>query len=905
MKRLLEQMPPLYPSTDFEIFADSHGHLKDFTRSRASSIVHIQCDADAQSISEQCRNYLDREKGDQQVLSYFAFNAHDVRFSSLLPMFTSFFAHFCHKLTLSLDTDDIVARIADHSWWRKDILNICWHDLKKDRTVSDALYVLGCFDECCESDALWFLSEVRRVMETTDGYRGCMKLAIVTSKGTTLDGKIADALSKLPGEVVTTIGHARSTKSPVQENVQMSRLLLKYPGFAESLAAADITRLTGVCGHDQDLFKLLDRSIRNTAVTDRTLEKPLFSLGPTTKQIFEQLLGDIPIKSRDWARRVFTFILKSLRPLRVHEFHTVSQLCARLDDPSYKPQWLARGNSSTHHEVVRLLQSLQGLLSIKNDEIYFSHPYLQLWLASEDSSHDSASPRPWYWMGSEMDGHLNILEVSLAHFRNLPESESFHSLLPYAIEHWVSHYKAAPSLESDRLVRDFFNDQGLLELWVDAYALMSSSWAKPLPETETPLCVAAYFGLENVTEYFLDHAAGVGYTQEWERAMLEATRAGELGVLRLLLQSAPRPLEFEDNCLQRAVLEASYSDHLQVFREVVSHVPKARHPIPEWKALQYNHTAENAADQDVEQIALNTTKGIESDNSPDTPFRWLATVLFNACDCGADDIVDTLLRLGANPGSTDRHGNSALVTACWQWPRIVELLLQQGADPEGRSGPNKTLPLYHAAAGGSAETVKLLLDNGASVNTKQHGGLLPLHVACRAGRFGAAETILGYMPVLEDLSFYEPNPLLVAVSGSSYKITKALLRHGFGPDCYNNSGSSALGIAVASQQLELCQLLLDYKADPNFTHGFSQPPLVLAVRLGNLDIATLLISSGADVNKAWKPEDMAGLPLSFAAANGRIDIVRTLLENGADPNAADEQDWSPLMLAANWGVIQP
>lgn len=904
MQQVLERMPPLYPAMDFGIFTDSHGHLKDFTRSKTSRIVHIQCDADAHSISEQCRNYLDQEKGDRQVLSYFAFNAHDVRFSSLSTMFASFFAHFSHKRTLPLGTDEIVARFATSWWWRRDRLNVCWHQLKQERTISDTLYVLGCFDECYESDALWFLSQVRRTMESTDGYKGYMKLVIVTSKDTTLDGKIVDALSKLPGGVVTTIGDAPSTKSPVQGDAQMSRLLLKYPEFAESLAAADITRLAKACGHDQGHFKLLDRLIRVRVLTDWSDEKPLFSLGLTTEQIFEQLLAEIPIKSRDWARRVFTFILISLRPLRVHEFHTVSQLCAQLDNPSYKPQWLARGDSSTHHEVVRLLQSLQGLLSIKNDEIHFSHPYLRLWLTTKDSSHDTVSPRPWYWMGSEINGHLTILEVSLAHFRHLPKSDFFYSLLPYASEHWVSHYKVAPGLESDRLVRDFFNNQGLLELWLNAYALLSLSWAKPLPEIRTPLCVAANFGLENITKYFLDDTAGASYTQDWEGAMFEAIRAGELAVFRLLLQSAPRSLEFEDYYLQRAVIEASESGHVQVFREIVRHVPKARHPIPEWKTLQHNHTAEHATDRGIEQIALSTTEGIESDGSPDTPFRWLATVLVNACECGADDIVDTLLRLGANPDSIDPQGNSALATACWQWPQIAEMLLQQGADPEGRSGPKKILPLSSAAAGGSAEAVRILLENGASVTTKEDDGLLPLNAACGNGRFGAAGTMLEHMPMLKDLSSYEHNPLLVAITAGSYKITETLLRHGFGPDCHDDNGS-ALGIATVSQQLELCELLLDYKADPNFTDSSSQTPLVLAVRTGDSDIATLLIRSGADVNKAWKPRGLLRLPLSIAAANGQIDIARALLENGADPNAADERDWNPLLLAAHWGVIQP
>lgn len=882
------------------MITDNHGYLRDFARSRSSKIVHIQCDMDAKSISEQCRNYLDREKGNRQILTYFAFNAHDTRFNSLLPMFASIFSHFFQNRTFSPEINKIITNLALPRWWHNDMLDLCWHQLKQERFVTDALLVLGKFDECCESEALWFLSEIRRTMETTEGDRGRIKVVLVTSKNTILGEKIAEALSELPGEVVTTISHARSTKSPSPGGIRMSKLLLKYPELAEPLTAADVTHLTKLCGQDADLSKLLYKLIQDIPVPGQTEERPSSFLRPTFEEIFEQALGQIPIMSRGWARRVLTFILTSLRPLRVHEFHTVSELCARLDDPAYKPQWLTRNSSSTNHEVVKLLRSLQGLLSIKDDEIHFSHRNLRLCLMSEESSHDLALPRPWYRIGSEVDRHLNVFEISLAHLHDLPTADSYYPLLPYAIEHWVSHYKVAAGLESDEQVRDLFNNQRALEVWLNTYTSISSSWAKPLPETRIPLCIAAHFGLENITKHFLDHTASSSYTEDWEKATLAAVRAGELSVFRLLFQNAPRSLEFEDRFLQNAVLEASNSGHVQVFREIVGHIPKARHPIPDWNSIRRSHTVETASDPGLERIASNALEESGSDDSPDVPFRWLATVLTNACDCRANDLINPLLQLGASPDSTDPTGFSALAAACWLgWARVVEMLLQHGADSEGCSGPNEATPLFSAASGGSAEVVELLLENRASVNTEDE--LLPLQLACWEGRFDAAETILRHMPMPMDLKSLAPNPFLEAISTGCYRITEAFLRRGVSPD-YNDSSGSALGIAVFSARYDLCKLLLDYKADPNITHQ-SQPPLVVAVREGNLDVVTLLIKSGADVNKALESGDFVYPPLCLAAANGQVDITRILLENGANPNAAGGHDYTALLLAAGRGVI--
>lgn len=907
MQRVLEQSPPIYPRLDFEVIIDSNGHLKNLAKSKTSRIVHIQCEEGAQQISEHCCNYLEAEKVPRQMLSYFMFNSHDVRFNSLLPMFASFFSQWFYNRATSQQADDTLGDFVDIPHWNRDGMNKCWQQLRWDRAISDAVLILGCFDECRESDALWFLSKVQDSLGISDGRRGCMKMVFVTTKGTALGGKIADTLSKMPKEVVHTVVYAHPIRSSARETSQISRLSLECPEFAEPLAAAKIWRLTKMCGQDEGLLKLLYRLIRTRAVPDWPDDRALSSLRSLTEHVFEELLAEIPAKNRDWARRIFAFVLTSFRPLRVHEFHTVSQLCARLDNPSYEPRWLTRGHPSTHHSVVKLLQTLQGLLSIKNDEIHLSHPDLRRWLRSEDSVDGTPSARPWYRRGSESDGHLTILEISLAHLRDLPDLDSFASLLPYSIEHWISHYKSTTCLASDRLVMDIFNEQRHLGFWLHAYASLSSPWLQTVPHNPDPLCIAAYFGLDNIVEHFIDHAASSDVTDNWEGAMLDAIRAGEASVLQLLLKRAPRPLEFEDRTLQRAVLEASVSGKPLVFREIVGHIPKARHPVPQWDTLRRGHVAENATDRVIEHVSSNATEQDSNDDTPDMPFRWLAPILYRACDSGTDEMVATLLQLGADPESrTQRLGFSALGIACGRRPpSMVKLLLQHGADPESRSGPGNATPLGMAAAGGNTSVVKLLLDTGASVNATDDNGLAPLQVACSRGCFGAAKAILDHIPMHEDLNSYKVNHLLEAVFEGSYKTAEILLQRGVRPDCHNEH-FSALGFSVSSGRQDLCNLLLEFKADPDYTqHGSAEPPLVSAVRAKDLDITNLLIRKGVDVNKPWRQWSLVRLPLSFAAATGNLEITRTLLENGADPNLGDDRGWIPLWLAANGGVFQP
>jgi ankyrin repeat protein len=71
-------------------------------------------------------------------------------------------------------------------------------------------------------------------------------------------------------------------------------------------------------------------------------------------------------------------------------------------------------------------------------------------------------------------------------------------------------------------------------------------------------------------------------------------------------------------------------------------------------------------------------------------------------------------------------------------------LLDAGADPDARARHSqiKVHPIHSAAASQQIETVRLLLDRGADVNTPQEGGGTPLHTAAFHGDDALAELLL-------------------------------------------------------------------------------------------------------------------------------------------------------------------
>jgi len=79
--------------------------------------------------------------------------------------------------------------------------------------------------------------------------------------------------------------------------------------------------------------------------------------------------------------------------------------------------------------------------------------------------------------------------------------------------------------------------------------------------------------------------------------------------------------------------------------------------------------------------------------------------------------VENFLLAGMDPNVTDEKGNTALISTAKEGHlEIVELLLEKGADIEGRDSKFGGTPLIWAAIRGQTDTVKLL-----SVSRKKTG----------------------------------------------------------------------------------------------------------------------------------------------------------------------------------------
>lgn len=120
------------------------------------------------------------------------------------------------------------------------------------------------------------------------------------------------------------------------------------------------------------------------------------------------------------------------------------------------------------------------------------------------------------------------------------------------------------------------------------------------------------------------------------------------------------------------------------------------------------------------------------------------TLLIVAAQHGCGDLVEALLKKGANARGTNSAGVCGLHYTCYSSSlsiRAAKALLQTGGDPTAQELTYGCTPLHYAASAGSAEMCELLLANGASAVTCDYYNYSPAHYATDAGFTAVAELL--------------------------------------------------------------------------------------------------------------------------------------------------------------------
>lgn len=333
----------------------------------------------------------------------------------------------------------------------------------------------------------------------------------------------------------------------------------------------------------------------------------------------------------------------------------------------------------------------------------------------------------------------------------------------------------------------------------------------------------------------------------------------------------------------------------------------------------------------------------------DAPAPDGATALHWAAHLDDLNTAELLIRAGANVKAANRYGVTPLSLACTNGAAaMIELLLKAGADPNSAMPEGETA-LMTAARTGKVDAVETLLAHGADVNAKESWrGQTALMWAAGEGHVTVVERLIEAGADIGSRSNGRFTSLLFAVREGQVEVVRALLKagadvnetlpargrpRGGGADgaVSAQAGFSALDLAVANAHFELAAMLLDSGADPNAAgpgwtplhtitwvrkpgKGSNDPAPPGSGNMSSLELVRKFAAKGADLNARMTSRTPTGAsslnmigatPFLMAARTGDAELMRLLAELGADPLLPNEDNTTPLIVAAGVGTRSP
>lgn len=205
---------------------------------------------------------------------------------------------------------------------------------------------------------------------------------------------------------------------------------------------------------------------------------------------------------------------------------------------------------------------------------------------------------------------------------------------------------------------------------------------------------------------------------------------------------------------------------------------------------------------------------------------------------------------------TESNHDTALTLACaGGHEELVELLIKRGADIEHRDKKGFT-PLILAATAGHEKVVDILLNHGADIEAQSERTKdTPLSLACSGGRYEVVELLLNRGANKEHRNVSDYTPLSLAASGGYVNIIKLLLNNGSEINSRTGSklGISPLMLAAMNGHTAAVKLLLDMGSDINAQIETNRnTALTLACFQGRHEVVSLLLDRKANVEHRAK-----------------------------------------------------
>ncbi|XP_008417616.1 death-associated protein kinase 1 isoform X1 [Poecilia reticulata] len=292
-----------------------------------------------------------------------------------------------------------------------------------------------------------------------------------------------------------------------------------------------------------------------------------------------------------------------------------------------------------------------------------------------------------------------------------------------------------------------------------------------------------------------------------------------------------------------------------------------------------------------------------SDDTLDEEDSFVMKAIVHAIN---DDNVPGLQHLLGSLNSYDvnqpnKHGTPPLLIAagCGNI-QIIEVLMRKGAEIQAndKSGANA---VYYAARHGHVDTLRFLHEKKCPLDVQDKSGETALHVAARYGNVDVVSYLCSIRanPDLTDRE--QETPLHCAAWHGYSAVARALCQAGCHVDAKNREGESPLLTASARGFVDIVECLVEHKADLEATDKDGHTALHLAVRRCQVDVVRCLLRHRCNLDQ----QDRHGnTPLHIACKDGNLAVVTAMCSAKASLDLPNKHGRTPLHLAAGNGSLE-
>ena len=213
--------------------------------------------------------------------------------------------------------------------------------------------------------------------------------------------------------------------------------------------------------------------------------------------------------------------------------------------------------------------------------------------------------------------------------------------------------------------------------------------------------------------------------------------------------------------------------------------------------------------------------------------------------------------------------------------------------------------LMLAAKSGHKHVVKLLIENNARIDCKNHDDQETAVV--KAARNGHKEVVVLLLERTSWTNFKSKafGPVLILAAASGHEtVVKAMLDRGINKELKEENGQTALSVAASQGMAHIIQLLLDYDADIETKDRKGFTPLMHAIQGRQVSTVAKLLQRHANVeakNNAGQTAVSLAIQLYESSYDIKWAALGPLLEYGAVMTTTHSEDITILMEAARKG----